>query len=174
MLQRAAPFARLAFMVIAVTVGCATGLTAQTPSRPWKLTAAFTGLRVGGSTKWVYGPELGLRRDIGARWGLGLRASLPILDTAPFSDDGAAALDFGPTLTFMASDRGELGLAAGVTAFLVGDAGELTDGGIGAFADAHGTVWVTPALGVTAGAAGRIASGNTVYPSLSAGLALRF
>ncbi len=174
MLQRAGPFARLAFMVIAVTVGRATGLTAQTPSRPWKLTAAFTGLRVGGSTKWIYGPELGLRRDIGTHWGLGLRASLPVLDTAPFSDDGAVALDLGPTLTFTTSYRTELGLAAGATAFLVGDAAELTDGGIGAFADAHGIAWLTPALGVTAGATVRLGNSGTAYPSLSAGLALRF
>ena len=157
-----------------MVVASATGVTAQTPCRPWKLTAAFTGLRVGGSTRWVYGPELGVRRDIGPHWGIGLRASLPVLDTAPFSDDGAVALDLGPTYTFTAGKRTELGLAAGATGFLVGDAGELTDGGIGAFADAHGTAWLTPALGLTANATVRLANSGSAYPSLSAGLSLRF
>ena len=150
-----------------------TGTAQGAPSRPWTLTAAFTGLRSGGSAGMVYGPELGLRRDFGPRWGVQLRASLPVLDTEQFSDDGAAALDLGPTLTF-ARERTELGLSAGATAFLVSDQGEVLDGGIGAFVGGHATAWLGKAVGATAGADVRISGRGEAYPSLSVGLAVRF
>ena len=77
-------------------------------------------------------------------------------------------------MTFTAGKRTELGLAAGLTGFLVAEAGKLTDGGVGAFADAHGTRWFTPAFGLTAAGAVRVADSGTGYPSLSAGVTLRF
>ena len=121
----------------------------------------------------MYGPELGIRRDFGSRWGVELRASLPVLDTDQGTDDGAAALDLGPTLTF-ASEKGELGLSAGATAFLVGDRGELVDGGIGGFVGGHATAWLSGNVGAVAGAKVRVSGGGSAYPSLSVGLAVRF
>ena len=174
MVRKAKPLAAIAFLLAVGATAGGAGLAAQTPTRPWNVTAAFGALRVGGATNWVYGPEVGLRRDIGPHWGVGLRAALPVLDTAPYSDDGAVALDLGATLNYPVGQHTEAGLAAGATAFLVADAGELTDGGIGVFADAHATRWMTPALGITAGATVRIAGSGTAYPSLSGGLALRF
>jgi hypothetical protein len=150
------------------------GLAAQgLPHRPWTVTGAFTGLRTGGIGGWVYGPELGIRRDFGPRWGVELRASLPVLDADQGTDDGAAALDLGPTLTF-ATDKGEFGISAGATAFLVGDRGELIDGGIGGFVGGHATAWLGENLGAVAGAKVRLSRGGSAYPSLSAGLAVRF
>jgi hypothetical protein len=154
------------------------GLAAQdTPHRPWTVTAAFTGVRTGGVGGWFYGPELGIRRDFGrdfgTRWGVELRASLPVLDTDEGTDDGAAFLDLGPTLSY-ASDKGEFVASAGATAFLVGDRGELSDGGIGGFFGGQGTLWLGKQLGAVVGARARLSGGGSVYPSMSAGLALRF
>jgi len=132
----------------------------------------FTGLRTGAEAGWVYGPELGVRRDFGAHGGVELRAALPVLDTEQYSDDGSAALDLGPTLTF-ADGKAEYGLSAGATGFLVADRGELVDGGIGAFAGGHVTARLTTGLGAVADARVRI-SGDAVYPSLSLGIAARF
>ena len=143
------------------------------PHRPWTITADFTGLRIGGGSGWVYGPELGIRRDFGPRWGLELTASLPILDAEQYGDNGAAALDLGPTLT-VANDKGELGFSAGATAFLVGDASELVDGGIGGFFGGHGTAWLAPSLGAVVAAKVRVSGEGNAYPSLSLGLAVRF
>ena len=143
------------------------------PLRAWTITADFTGLRIGGSSGWVYGPELGIRRDFGPRWGLELTASLPVLDTEQYADNGAAALDLGPTLT-LANNKGELGFSAGATAFLVGDASELVDGGIGGFFGGHGTAWLTPSLGAVVAAKVRVSGEGSAYPSLSLGLAVRF
>ena len=165
---------RFAFLVLVLAGSQVPALAAQgLPHRPWTVTAAFTGLRTGGIGGWVYGPELGIRRDFGPRWGVELRASLPVLDTDQGTDDGAAALDLGPTLTF-ATDKGEFGLSAGATAFLVGDRGELVDGGIGGFVGGHATAWLTPSVGAVAGAKVRLSGGGSAYPSLSAGLAVRF
>jgi hypothetical protein len=165
---------RIAFLVVAMAGAQVPPLVAQgLPHRPWTVTADFTGLRTGGVGGWVYGPELGIRRDFGPRWGVELRASLPVLDTDQGSDDGAAALDLGPTLTF-ATDKGELGLSAGATAFLVGDRGELVDGGIGGFVAGHATAWLSGNVGAVAGAKVRVSGGGAAYPSLSAGLAVRF
>jgi hypothetical protein len=165
---------RCAFLIVVlagsqVPVLAAQGLT----HRPWTVTAAFTGLRSGGVGGWLYGPELGIRRDFGRRWGVELRASLPVLDTDQGTDDGAGALDLGPTLTF-ATDKGELGLSAGATAFLIGDRGELVDGGIGGFVGGHATAWLGKNVGAVAGAKVRLSGGGGAYPSLSAGLAVRF
>lgn len=143
------------------------------PHRPWTITADFTGLSIGGSSGWVYGPELGVRRDFGPRWGLELTASLPVLDTEQYADNGAGALDLGPTLT-LANNKGELGFSAGATAFLVGDASELVDGGIGGFFGGHGTAWLTSSLGAVVAAKVRVSGEGNAYPSLSLGLAVRF
>ena len=146
MLRSANPCHRIAFLVVVLAGSQVPALVAQgLPHRPWTVTADFTGLRTGGVSGWVYGPELGIRRDFGPRWGVELRASLPVLDTDQGTDDGAAALDLGPTLTF-ASDKGELGFSAGATAFLVGDRGELVDGGIGGFFGGHGTAWLSGSM----------------------------
>ena len=152
-----------------------TGLEAQTvPRQPWTVTAAFTGLRTGGASGIVYGPELAIRRDFGPQWGLELRASLPVLDVDRGTDDGAGAIDLGPTLSFK-TERMELGLAAGATAFLVGDGGELVDGGIGGFFAGHATAWFGRNVGGTLGANVRVSGGGGgAYPSISAGLAFRF
>lgn len=157
-----------------LAVAWASGLAAQTPNhQPWTITAAFTGLRTGGESGVVYGPELAIRRDFGPQWGVELRASLPVLDVDRGTDDGAGAIDLGPTLSFK-TDRTELGLAAGATAFLVGDGGELVDGGIGAFFGGHATAWFGQNVGGTFGANVRVSGRGDTYPSLSAGLAFRF
>lgn len=174
MLRSANGFHRFALLLLVlaglpVRAAVAQGL----PHRPWTITADFTGLRIGGSSGWVYGPELGIRRDFGPRWGLELTASLPVLDTEQYADNGAAALDLGPTLTF-ATDKREFGLSAGATAFLVGDYGELVDGGIGGFVAGHATAWFSGNLGAVAGAKVRVSGRGAAYPSLSAGLAVRF
>ena len=178
MFRSANPCHRFAFLVLVLAGSQVPPLVAQDlPDRPWTVTAAFTGLRTGGGSGWLYGPELGVRRDFrrdaGPRWGVELRAALPAIDTDQGTDDGAGFLDLGPTLRF-ASDKGEFVLSAGATAFLVGDRGELADGGIGGFFGGQGTAWLTKHLGAVAGARARLSGGGSVYPSLSAGLALRF
>ena len=167
-------FHRFALLVLVLAGLPVRAVVAQgLPHRPWTITADFTGLRTGGNSGWVYGPELAIRRDFGPRWGVELSASLPVFDTEQYSDDGAAALDLGPTLT-VASDKGEFGFSAGATAFLVGDAAELVDGGIGGFFGGHGTAWLTPSLGAVVGAKVRVSREGSAYPSLSVGLAVRF
>ena len=174
MLRSVKSFHRIAFLVVAMAGSQVPALVAQgLPHRPWTITADFTGLRTGGVGGWAYGPELGIRRDFGPRWGVELRASLPVFDIDQSGGDGAAALDLGPTLTF-ASDKGELGLSAGATAFLVGDRGELVDGGIGGFVAGHATAWLSGNVGAVAGAKVRVSGRGGAYPSLSAGLAVRF
>jgi hypothetical protein len=174
MLRSANPGHRFVFVVLVLAGWQVPALAAQgLRHRPWTVTAAFTGLRTGGVGGWVYGPELGIRRDFGPRWGVELSASLPVLDTEQYTDDGAGALDFGPTLTF-ATDKREFGLSAGATAFLVGDRGELVDGGIGGFVGGHATAWLTPSIGAVVGAKVRVSGGGSTYPSLSAGVAVRF
>ena len=174
MLRSANSRHRFAFLVLVLAGSQVPALAAQgVPHRPWTVTAAFTGLRTGGVGGWVYGPELAIRRDFGPRWGVELSASLPVLDTEQYTDDGAGALDLGPTLTF-ATDKREFGLSAGATAFLVGDRGELVDGGIGGFVGGHATAWLTPSIGAVVGAKVRVSGGGSAYPSLSAGLAARF
>ena len=178
MLRSANRCHRFAFLVVVLAGSQVPGLAAQDLAhRPWIVTAAFTGLRSGGVSHWLYGPELSIRRDfgrdIGPRWGVELRASLLALDTYEGTDDGAGFLDLGPTLSF-ASDKGEFVVSAGATAFLVGDRGELADAGIGGFFGGQGTRWLSEHLGVVAGARARVSHGRTVYPSLSAGLAVRF
>ena len=176
MLRRANAFHRFAFLVVILTGSLvpAVAVAQAAPARPWTITATFTGLRTGGSSGVVYGPELAIRRDFGPRWGVQLRASLPVLDTQQYGDDGAVALDLGPTLTFVATEKAEFGLSAGATAFLVGDRGELVDAGIGIFAGGHATTWLSKAIGVVVGADVRVSGGGDTYPSLSAGLAVRF
>ncbi len=165
---------RLTFLVAVLVASEVSALRAQGVTRgPWTVTAALTGLRTGARAGWVYGPELSIRCDFGRHWGVGLRAALPVLDTEAYTDDGAVAIDLGPTLTF-AGDKADLGLSAGATALLVSDGGELTGGGIGAFASGHATAWLTRRLGVLASVAVRVAGSGVAYPSLSAGVAVRF
>ena len=174
MIRTANWFCRIVFLLVLGAVSAASVGEAQSASRPpWTLSAAFTGLRTGATAGWVYGPELGIRRDFGSRWGVLLRASLPILDTEPFSDDGAAAIDLGPTLT-LAGGNVEYGLALGATGFLVSDVGELIGGGIGAFADVHATLRLNPTFGLVAGTNVRVAGDGAIYPSISLGVAARF
>jgi hypothetical protein len=177
MLRSANPCHRFAFLVVLAGWEVPALAAQDLPHRPWNVTAAFAGVRTGGVSGWLYGPELGIRRDfgrdIGPRWGVELRASLPALDTYQGTDDGAGFLDLGPTLRF-ASDKGEFVLSAGATAFLVADRGELADGGIGGFFGGQGTLWLSQHLGAVAGARARLSGGGSVYPSLSAGLAVRF
>ena len=173
MLRSANRCHRFGFLIVVLAGLPVRSAVAQgVPHRPWTITADFTGLRIGGSG-WVYGPELGVRRDFGPRWGVELTASLPVLDTEQYADNGAAALDLGPTLT-LANNKGELGFSAGATAFLVGDASELVDGGIGGFFGGHGTAWLTPSLGAVVAAKVRVSGEGSAYPSLSLGLAVRF
>lgn len=174
MFRRANSVHRFAFLVAVITGWRAEVLYAQATGRgSWTVTAAFTGLRTGATAGWVYGPELGIRRDFGAHWGVGLRAALPVFDAEPYTDDGAAAIDLGPTLTFP-TDKAEFGFSAGATGFLVGDGGELIGGGIGAFAGGHATAWLSRTVGAVVSADVRIAGDGAAYPSLSAGLAVRF
>jgi hypothetical protein len=174
MLRNANLCHRFAFLIVILAGSQVPGLAAQDlPHRPWTVTAAFTGLRTGGVGGWLYGPELGIRRDIGPRWGVELRASLPLVDPHQGTDDDAGFLDLGPTLRF-ASDKGEFVFSAGATAFLVGDRGEFVDGGIGGFFGGQGTLWLSKHLGAVAGARARLSGGGSVYPGLSAGLAVRF
>ena len=136
-------FHRIAFLVVAMAGSQVPSLVAQgLPHRPWTITADFTGLRTGGVSGWAYGPELGIRRDFGPRWGVELRASLPVFDTEQSGDNGAAALDLGPTLTF-ASDKGELGLSAGATAFLVGDRQSWWTAGSAGSSPGTATAWLS-------------------------------
>jgi hypothetical protein len=173
MFRSANPCHRFAFLVLVLAGSPIPALAAQDlPHSSWTVTAAFTGLKSGGASGWQYGPELGIRRDIGPRWGVELRASLPVVD-ADGTDNDAGFLDLGPTLRF-ASDKGEFVLSAGATAFLVGDRGEFVDGGIGGFFGGQGTAWLGKHLGAVVGARARLSGGGSVYPSLSAGLAVRF
>lgn len=169
----ARPFCSIALVLLFVAAAASVADAQSAPRSPWTLTAAFTGLRTGATAGWLYGPELGIRRDFGPRWGVLLRASLQVLDTEVFTDDGAAAMDVGPTLTF-ASGKVEYGLAAGATGLLVSDVGELIASGLGAFADAHATVGLSRTFGLVAGTNVRIAGDGSTYPSLSLGVAARF
>jgi len=174
MFRRANPCYRFAFLLVVLAGLQVPALAAQDlPSRPWTVTAVFTGFSTGGSAGWVYGPELGIRRDFGRRWGVELSASLPVFDTEQYADDGAVALDLGPTITFV-SGKSEFGVSAGATAFLVGGGGEFIDGGIGAFVGGHATAWFSKNVGAVAGAKVRLSGGGSAYPSLGAGLAVRF
>lgn len=139
--------------------------------RRWVLTSALTTVRVGSREGWAYGPELSLRRDGQKAWGFGVRVSLPV--AGGHQDAGGGAIDLGPTVTAVGRG-GEFGLSFGGTAFLLGGSGELTGGGVGGFADLHGTVWLGPRVGFAGGATIRIGSGLSVFPSLSAGLSVRF
>ncbi len=175
MTQSPGPFCRFALLALVVLAWQAPPLQGQEPAlrRPWTLTGAVTGLRSGGTSGWVYGPDLGVRRDFGPRWGVQLRAVLSVLGSEPYAGDGVLAVDLGPTLT-LGSKNTELGLTAGATGFLVSDRGEFSDGGVGGFAGGHATFWLTRAVGAIVGADVRIGGSGTAYPSLSGGLAVRF
>jgi hypothetical protein len=167
-------FSRFTFAVIVVAGSGASALAGQDlPRRRWTVTAGFTGLRTSGQGDVVYGPELGIRRDFGPRWGVELRASVPTLDADEDTDDGAGAIDVGPTLTF-AKQKTEFGLSGGATLFIVGHRGELADGGIGGFIAGHATAWLNESIGAVAGANLRVSGRGNQYPGLSAGLAVRF
>jgi hypothetical protein len=133
--------------------------------RRWTLSALLEVLHAG-KDSWGVGPTLGIRRDFGPKWGMELRAALPA-----FNGSGGAAIDLAATYTAITRTT-ELGASLGATGFLVGDQSELTGGGVGLYAAAHATGWLTRGFGVTGGANLRTAVGT--FPGAFAGLALRF
>jgi hypothetical protein len=124
---------------------------------------------------WGYGPSLAIRRDFGVtpgvarRWGVELTAALPAYGP---NNAGGVAADLGPTLTW-ARPGHELGLAAGLSALLVGDDSELVGGGIGGFASGHATAWLDNALGLFAEVRVRAAGVGGAYLSGSGGISIR-
>ena len=154
-------------MMMVTMAGLTSALGAQGVRRPpWTLTGAVEVLHAG-RTHWGFGPALSLRRDFGPRWGVELRAALPAFG----QNGGGAAVDLAATYVEF---RGmtEVGASLGGTAFLVGDNSELVGGGVGVYAAAHATTWVTHGFGLTAGASVRTAIG--VYPAGYAGVTVRF
>lgn len=167
-LLRSAAFAGLlAIVLVAPTANAQRSGPAGLRQPPWTLTGSFEMLRVG-QESWGSGPAFGIRRDFGPRWGVELRAALPAFGS---TGDGGGAIDLAATYTSVKAAT-EFGGALGATGFLVGDASELTDGGIGLYLAAHATRWLTHAVGLTVGANLRTASG--AYPGVYGGLAVRF
>ena len=165
------------FTVIAVFLAAliATPAAAQS-DRGWVISPGVSILRVSNQVGgWGVGPSLALRRDFGAgggvapRWGVELTAALPAFGP---NGAGGVAADLGPAVTW---DRrgGEAGLAAGLSALLVGNDSELVGGGIGGFVSGHATAWLSEALGVFAEVRLRAAGVGGAYVSGSAGLAIR-
>jgi hypothetical protein len=138
---------------------------------------AYTGLWIGDAKRWYVGPELGIRRDFGLHWGVGLLLSVPGFNPVQGPNNTAAALDLGPTFTFVGR-QAEFGITAGATGFVVISGGGLLHGGVDPFTGGHATAWITDHVGATISAKLRVASGAGAgagaYPSLSAGLAVRF
>lgn len=133
----------------------------------WTLTGSLEMLHVG-QASWGSGPAIGVRRDFGPMWGVELRTALPAFGS---TGAGGAAIDLAATFTSVKGAT-ELGGALGATGLLVGDRSELTDVGLGVYLAAHGTSWITPALGLTVGANLRTATG--AYPGVYGGMAVRF
>ena len=135
------------------------------PQPRWTLSALLEVVHAGAES-WGFGPALGLRRDFGDTWGVELRAALPAFGTS-----GAAAIDLAATYTSVQGTT-ELGGSLGATGFLVGDQSELTGGGVGLYAAAHATGWLSRGFGLTGGANLRTAVGT--FPGAYVGMALRF
>ncbi|MEO8227242.1 MAG: hypothetical protein ABI637_07400 [Gemmatimonadota bacterium] len=136
------------------------------PEPKFSITAAITSVQVGNQNQWGFGPELGFRRDFG-KWGARLNLAVPAFG----SNAGGAAIDLGPSLV---SVRGktEFGASVGLSALLIGDNSELTDGGLGVYASGHAMFILSRRFGVMAGVTLR-STGSNVYPSVSGGLVLR-
>ncbi len=163
---RSAALAALLVSAIPVSVASAQDSAAPLLPQPrWTLSAWLEVVHAGAES-WGLGPALGLRRDFGETWGVELRAALPAFGTG-----GAAAIDLAATYT---SIRGttELGASLGATGFLVGDQSELTGGGVGLYAAAHATGWLSRGFGLTGGGNLRTAVGT--FPGAYVGMALRF
>jgi hypothetical protein len=168
--RRCSSWHPVSWIVFALGTLPAVALQAQAAPLPrWTITGALTTMRVGGQAGWGYGPELGIRRDVGGQWGIALNLAAPALRP----DADGMAIDLGPTLTHV-TRRTELGFSAGGTAFLVGDSSELTGGGLGLFAGGHATAWLAGPLGLVAATTLRYTSDGMAYPSLSGGIAVRF
>ena len=143
--------------------------------RSWVISPGWAFLRVNSDADgWGFGPSLAIRRDfhvspeVPRRWGVELSASAPAFG----NNAGGVATDLGATLTW-AGDRREAGLAAGLTAFLVGDASEFVGGGVGGFVGGHATAWLGGNIGLFVEARGRLAAYGGPYLSGSAGAAIR-
>jgi len=162
------PAALTALLVSALTVPVASAQdsAAALPPHPrWTLSGLLEVVHAGAES-WGFGPALGLRRDFGEGLGVELRAALPAFGTS-----GAAAIDLAATYTSIRRTT-ELGASLGATGFLVGDQSELTGGGVGLYAAAHATGWLSRGFGLTGGANLRTAVGT--FPGAYAGIALRF
>ena len=156
-------------------------LLAHTPAaaqagRSWVISPGVSILRVDSDADdWGIGPSLAIRHDFGVspsiarRWGVELTAAAPAFGG---NNAGGVAADLGATLTW-ARTGSEAGVAAGVSALLVGDDSELVGGGIGGFVGAHGTLWLGPTLGLFGEARGRLAGVGGAYVSGSAGISVR-
>ena len=144
--------------------------------RAWVINPGVSILRVDSDADdWGIGPSLAIRRDFGVRAGVARRWGVELTAAAPAfggNNAGGVAADLGATLTW-GRPRTELGLAAGVSALLVGDDSELVGGGIGGFVGAHGTVWLGSTLGLFAETRGRLAGVGGAYVSGSAGISVR-
>jgi hypothetical protein len=163
---RSAALAALLVSAFSVRVASAQDPAApHLPRPPWTLSALLEVVHAGAES-WGFGPALGLRRDFGGNWGVELRAALPAFGTS-----GAAAIDLAATYTDIRGST-ELGASLGATGFLVGDQSELTGGGVGLYAAAHATGWLSRGFGLTGGANLRTAVGT--FPGAYAGIALRF
>jgi len=163
---RSAALAALLVSALPVPVASAQDSAASFLPQPrWTLSAWLEVVHAG-TASWGFGPALGLRRDFGETWGVELRTALPAFGTG-----GAAAIDLAATYT---SIRGttELGASLGATGFLAGDQSELTGGGVGLYAAAHATGWLSRGFGLTGGANLRTAVGT--FPGAYAGVAWRF
>jgi hypothetical protein len=137
------------------------------PAPQWTLTGLLEAVHAGPDS-WGFGPGLGLRHDFGTSWGVELRAALPVFGS---DESGAAAIDLAATYTSIRGST-ELGASLGGTGFLVGDNSELTGGGVGLYAAAHVTGWVSRGFGLTGGTNLRTAYGT--FPGVFTGMVLRF
>ena len=163
---RSATFALLIASALVARAGNAQDSAPAVPPQPrWTLSALLEVVHAGAES-WGLGPALGLRRDFGETWGVELRAALPAFGTG-----GAAAIDLAATYTSVQGTT-ELGGSLGATGFLVGDQSELTGGGVGLYAAAHATGWLSRGFGLTGGANLRTAVGT--FPGAYVGMALRF
>ena len=167
-LLRFAAFAGLLATVLVTPTANAQGPGAVALRRPvWTLTGSFEALRIGPES-WGSGPALAsaVTSDRGGVSSSGLpcrRSALVVTAVARLISQPHSPAS---------GSRRIGGGALGATGFLVGDASELTDGGIGVYLAAHVTRWLTHALGLSVGANLRTASG--VYPGIHGGVAVRF
>lgn len=138
------------------------------PSKPWMVSGGVATVRLSALAGWTTGPDLAVRRHLGQRWGLSLRAALPLTESK-----GAALLDLGPTISIR-WPRSEIGLRFGATAFLVGEQSELTGGGLGGYLGLQATIWLSPRVGLIGTATGRVGQTGPGYFDTGAGLAIRF